>query len=112
MMKTYKFKIQGSATEPYNIQVEILDENINIFCNCDAGIAGKSCKHKLQVLYAKDVDAIDGDIEHLQEINKMFINSPIAVAHARVNEILEQQEQLKKTLTSARKALDKSMRSR
>jgi hypothetical protein len=44
------FKVTSSSGEPYNIQFIFSDNQFTVFCNCQAGIFGKLCKHKIGLL--------------------------------------------------------------
>jgi hypothetical protein len=49
MLKTkFKFFIQGSAPNPYGLELSI--DPVTISCNCQAAIMGIPCKHRLSVL--------------------------------------------------------------
>lgn len=59
-MQRLRFRVQGSATEPYDIVAEGSGPDFRIFCSCPAGRrGGKFCKHVAALLV--------GDVTRLVE---------------------------------------------
>ena len=55
-------KVKSSSGEPYDVDINFSDNRYMVFCNCQAGVYGKRCKHKTSVL--------DGDFSMLYDKNE------------------------------------------
>jgi len=88
-------KITNSSGEPYNIQFKFLDNQFAVFCNCQAGIFGKLCKHKIGLLDVDPSVLFDKtDEEILKEIHEL-------VNKSRYREIISSYNMLKKRTEEA-----------
>ena len=90
-------KAISSSGEPYEVHFDFLDNKLAVFCNCQAGIYGKLCKHKTRLL--------DGDLsmlfdktdqERLEQVHEMVKKSKYA-------EIISSYNLLKKEIKEAQK---------
>jgi hypothetical protein len=43
-------KALSSSGDYYQVHFEIINDRLTVFCNCQAGIHGKLCKHKIGLL--------------------------------------------------------------
>jgi hypothetical protein len=69
-------KVTSSSGEPYNIQLKFSDSHFTIFCNCQAGIFGKLCKHKVGLLDGDSSILFDKtDVEILKQIYELVNKS-------------------------------------
>jgi hypothetical protein len=49
-MERHEFFIQGSADEPYRIEIRLEAGRIIALCSCPAGVNGQYCKHRIGIL--------------------------------------------------------------
>ena len=49
-MKKVQLKAKSSSGEPYDVTFTNTGTSLSVFCTCQAGIYGKLCKHKTQLL--------------------------------------------------------------
>ena len=49
-MKKIQVKAKSSSGEPYNVIFTNNDDSFTVSCTCQAGVFGKLCKHKTQLL--------------------------------------------------------------
>jgi hypothetical protein len=43
-------RANSSSGDPYDVHFDFSDNKLTVFCNCQAGIYGKICKHKTGLL--------------------------------------------------------------
>lgn len=69
-----KFLIQGSAAEPYEIELKVENgiDKINITCSCPAGVFKKNCKHILGVLSLDENYIEDLTTNELTKLTLLF----------------------------------------
>lgn len=97
MINSSEFYIQGSANQPYKVVIESTETSVNkVTCDCQAGIYGKLCKHKVQVL--NDI------IGEKTELSRCLNGSGY---HLLISEYSQQEEDLRK----AKSRLDKTKKS-
>lgn len=70
-MQMLKFRVQGSAKEPYTVTAEGEGETFRMFCDCPAGRqGGKFCKHAAALLVG-DVTKLIGASDDIMALAKM-----------------------------------------
>lgn len=73
-MEKIKFKIQGSASEPYE-QVFYLENNsiVEFHCSCPAGDIGNIlCKHIIAILSGDDSNLTSNNLDDMEKIQKIL----------------------------------------
>jgi hypothetical protein len=91
------FKVTSSSGEPYNIQFKFSDNQFTVFCNCQAGIFGKLCKHKIGLLDGDPSLLLDKiDQEKLELVHDL-------VNKSKYREIISSYNILKKETEEAQK---------
>ena len=69
MENTLEFYVQGSAYEPYTVQITL--SPLTATCTCQAGLWMTVCKHRSQILLGKNPGIVGGDIALLPSIAKI-----------------------------------------
>jgi len=54
-------KAISSSGDYYNVHFDILNDKLTVFCDCQAGIHGKLCKHKIGLLAGDFSKLFDND---------------------------------------------------
>ena len=93
-MKMIKIKAKSSSGNYYLVDFELSDV-IKVRCNCNAGMFGKLCKHKLDIL--------SGDQDMLYDKSELPLLNEVI-------KLVQQSEflQLKESLVVAKKAIDEA----
>ena len=109
-MKKISYQVQGSAPEPYSINISLDGTNLTCLCDCPAGMKGTHCKHWMSVFEGKKQDYIGLDAAQIDEIQSWMSGSELEQTWIELNRVLEEEETIKKKKTAAYKALQKEMR--
>jgi len=114
MIQTFKFLIQGSAQEPYEVSFGYKEGNLTATCSCPAGSFGTFCKHRMKVMaeplsskFFQDFKNVE--IENLSELRKLLEASDVwepINAFLKADKALEQAKADRK---KAQKAFEKSL---
>ena len=91
------FKVTSSSGEPYNIQFKFSDSQFTVVCNCQAGIFGKLCKHKIGLLDGDPLLLFDKTDQETLELVHDFVKK------SRYREIISSYNILKKETEEAQK---------
>ena len=105
-----KITIQAkSSSGEYSYTVDFIKENelLTVFCSCPAGIFGKSCKHKLQLLLG-NASMLDSDSEEgkLEELKKWVDASSFSQMGSKLEQIESEIALLKKEVKKEKKILE------
>jgi len=60
MMQKLLFLIQGSASEPYQVEFQFENGQLTGLCSCPAGSIGKHCKHRINLLTGSTKNIVEG----------------------------------------------------
>lgn len=90
-------KIISSSGEPYDVHFEFSDNKFKVHCNCPAGIYGKLCKHKTNLLDG-DSSLLFNKIDY--EILKQIKD---VVKQSKYTEIISSYNTIKKEIEVAQK---------
>ena len=65
-------KAISSSGDYYNVHFEIINGKLTVFCDCQAGVHGKLCKHKIGLL-ARDVSKLfdEEDKDKLTQVQEL-----------------------------------------
>lgn len=95
----------------YNVEIIFENDLLKIFCDCPAGIHGKFCKHKWQVLGGNEKILFDiSETDKLDEVSKMASIKNYHKLYARVNDLELEMEKIKKQITHEKKLIEKKFR--
>ncbi|MCH8932341.1 MAG: SWIM zinc finger family protein [Nitrospinae bacterium] len=114
MKHIFKFKIKGSAQEPYEVVFDFKESNLTATCSCPAGSFGTYCKHRMKVMaeplsskFFQDFKNVE--IEKLSELRKLLQTSDVwepLIEFIKADKTLEQAKADRK---KAQKAFEKSL---
>ena len=86
MNKEITFLVQGSAHDPYTVKfINRGNGNISAYCNCQAGINGLYCKHRIGIMRGDPKDVIRGK-ENIVTVREWLDGSDIEAALDNVDE--------------------------
>ncbi len=108
-MARLEFTVEGSQGDAYHVLFERDGSNLNVFCDCKAGLNGLYCKHRFALM--------DGDVSRLLSDNatdvsrlpKLIAGTDVEAAIADYREAEAAHERANKALKSAKKKLAKAM---
>lgn len=97
MKAKINLQVISSAGEPHDVYFDFSDNKLVVFCNCQAGIHGKLCKHKTGLLDGDSSILFDkSDQNRLEQIHEL-------VRKTKYVEILSSYNLLKKEIEEAQK---------
>jgi hypothetical protein len=95
-------RANSSSGDPYDVHFDFSDNQLTVFCNCQAGIFGKICKHKtglldgnLSILFNK------ADQEKLLQIIELVKKSKyteLMSAYSIIKKEIEEMQNKEKTI--------------
>lgn len=100
------FKIQGSADQPYVVAIEKSGDALHATCSCPAGQVGQYCKHRVALLHGVVDGIVDGDIN---AIAGWLTGTRLEGLFHEIAALEDQQEALKKKISSVKKQLAREM---
>lgn len=110
-MEEIVFKVQGSATEPYNVVfVRRGPGNLSAHCTCPAGEKGQYCKHRFNILAGLSEGIVSNNLDAVGVVASWLPGSDVEAALQKVHALEAEEERIKKALSAAKKELAKSMR--
>lgn len=74
------FKVQGSASEPYEVSFSRNGNNLTAHCGCRAGSVGQYCKHRLAILQGKNPGIVSGNESEIETVRSWLPGSDVAQA--------------------------------
>ncbi len=109
-MKEIKFKIQGSATDPYQVTFKKAGDNLTALCTCPAGEIGMYCKHRFGILEGSSKDIVSKNKGDVRIVQSWLPGSDVDDA---MKEVLAADRQISianNNLSKAKKDLARAMR--
>lgn len=97
----------SSSDATYCVSVTQDDNGVLVSCTCPAGVFGKLCKHKLEVLNAC-INTTDDyrDATH-EDIRRLIEGTDIPLLLADMNRADQEFQRAKRTLETVKKSLEK-----
>lgn len=107
-MMNIDIKVPSSSSDAtYLVSVRQDDDGVLISCTCPAGLFGKLCKHKLEVLNSSiGTTEIDSD-ETRYSIRLLIGSTDIALFLTDMNRADQELQTAKRALDAAKKKLEK-----
>jgi hypothetical protein len=104
-MKEIKFKVQGSASEPYDVVFIKRDDGIiSAYCSCPAGQNDQYCKHRFNILTGKMDGIVSTNLETVNVVASWLSGTDVETALFKVRGLkVEEEEKIKKALSAAKK---------
>jgi hypothetical protein len=109
-MNRLEFYVKGSAPEPYRVLFEKVDNNLNGYCTCPAGINGTYCKHRLNILYGVIDDILDPNVDSINMLLSWVPGTDVELALQRIIDAENDFKAADRRLKQAKKALSKALR--
>lgn len=109
-MQEISFKVQGSATEPYDLSfVRRSTTNLSAYCSCPAGENGQHCKHRINIFSGITSGIVSNNLEDVKTVQAWFYGTDVEVALDKVRKLEAEELAIKKALRSAKKELALTM---
>lgn len=103
-------EVPSSSSEAiYLISVGQDDQGIFVSCSCPAGVFGKLCKHKLEVLNAASGNAEGYPDAKCHDIHRLIESTDIPQLLNRMSQADLALQSAKRALESAKRNLEKSL---
>jgi len=110
-MEAVKFRVQGSAEEPYEVTFRRDGANLSAFCTCPAGDAGQYCKHRFGILEGSTAGIVSGNADQVGTVVGWLPGTDVAAAMSALAAAERDLERAKKAVSVARKGVAAAMRS-
>jgi len=109
-MASSTFRLQGSASLPYEVTFSREGANLTATCTCPAGLVGQYCKHRFNILDGA-LDAIVSNNENeVATVVGWLPGTDVEAAMSAVSAAELEVERAKKAASAAKKALAAAMR--
>lgn len=109
-MATVKFKVQGSASVPYEVTFSREGSNLTATCTCPAGLVGQYCKHRFNILDGVVDGIVSNNENEVATVVGWLPGTDVEAAIKVVSAAEQEVERAKKAATAAKKALARVMR--
>jgi len=110
-MQEMRFKVQGSALEPYEVVfVKRSEKNLSAYCSCPAGENGQYCKHRFNILAGITKGIVSRNEADVKTVQSWLPGTDVETAIEKMRELEKEAEKIKKALSSAKKDVAKAMR--
>ena len=94
----------------YNVKFNY-DGKVTVFCDCPAGIHGKFCKHKWELMNGNTSMLFNEDDKvHLNQVLEWIEKSDFKNLYIKVNELEKQMQNLKKQIQKEKKEVERRFR--
>jgi hypothetical protein len=104
-------RANSSSGDPYNIHCDFSDNKLTVFCNCQAGIYGKICKHKTGLLDGNPSILFDKtDEKTLLQVVKLVEKSKYKEVMSAYNLIKKEIEEMQKDEKNIRGQIELMLR--
>jgi len=110
-MNEIRLKTRSSSGEPYEVVFTHHGDFFTVFCPCQAGVYGKLCKHKTQLLQG-DGAMLDNpsDASNLTEIRAWIQSSKYATLLSEHSAIKKEIDAAKRKEQKYRRTLEEALR--
>ncbi|OGV70182.1 MAG: hypothetical protein A2283_24170 [Lentisphaerae bacterium RIFOXYA12_FULL_48_11] len=108
-MNEVRFKVQGSATEPYDVVFNKTGNNLTAHCTCPAGEMRQHCKHRIHILLGDTEGIVSQNKNDIAIVLSWLPGSDVEVCLKEFNEAEQAQNAAKKRLEVAKKKLAKAL---
>lgn len=106
----YMFRVQGSAPDPYTIDITVSGDNMTAICTCPAGGFGKVCKHRVGLLYGEVSELVSGNESDVTALRDVLEGTDVQVRLSRLQDSEDDLAAAKLRVTAAKKALAAAFR--
>lgn len=108
-MNVFVFDVKGSSGNGYKVRFEIDGLTAHAYCNCQAGVSGQYCKHRLAII-DHDASAILGDSQRdFLALHEALTGTALLAAARQFRQAEEVHDAAKSDLDRARGALTRAM---
>lgn len=108
-MQRFRFEVQGSEQEPYQVEISRDGTNLTATCTCRAGQMGQYCKHRFSLLSGSADRVVGGDIEAISSLPELMKGTDVEAAIENVGRAEAAKVIAEKSLSAAKRALARAM---
>lgn len=77
LLMKYSFTIQGTASDPYQVEFIIEEKLLKASCNCSAGKNGQICKHRIRIIQGSSEGVISRNLDDIQKVSDAYKGSAV-----------------------------------
>lgn len=103
------FRVQGSASDPYEVTFDKSDNTLTARCTCPAGEVGQYCKHRLRILRGDSTGIVSPNQKDVGVVKSWLSGTELESALNEFDSAEKEQEKAKKRLDLAKKKLARVM---
>ncbi|MFK8067503.1 MAG: hypothetical protein AB8D52_04590 [Gammaproteobacteria bacterium] len=108
-MKEVTFKVKGSSGKPYEVMFVKRSENLADYCDCQAGLHGLYCKHRIEILAGESKNIVSGSNEDHELVLSWFKGTELESVLKEITEVEITQHKIKNELKRLKKKLSRLM---
>lgn len=109
-MNEIKFLVQGSASEPYQVEFIRKDkEQLIANCNCPAGSVRRPCKHRFSILEGSRKGVVSDNKNDVEIVLDWLVGTELEEMLNQLSQLEKQMDLLKNETTKKKKLLAKVM---
>ena len=103
------FLVQGSSPEPYKLLFRRGAANLTARCNCQAGISGMACKHRIRILHGDPEGVVSPNVDQVPLVASWLSGSDVEIVLNELQAAVARLEQAKLEVSAFKKALARSL---
>ncbi|MGE3611710.1 MAG: hypothetical protein AB7I27_19120 [Bacteriovoracaceae bacterium] len=107
----FLFLVQGSSSDPYEVEVNVEDRNLSVSCDCAASINGQICKHRLRIISGSTEGIVSDNKADVRAVRDAFEKSEVMSLIVLRDKKEQEIESLKKEVKELSKKISSSLRS-
>ena len=109
-MEELRFKVQGSASDPYDVTFRLHGTNLSAYCTCPAGVNGQYCKHRFGIMAGQTKGIVSRNESDVAIVHDWVPGTDVEAA---IQDLVAAEDQLadaKKDVSAAKKRVAAAMR--
>lgn len=108
-MVRIEFEVEGSTGKIYRVKFEKAENTVHAFCDCDAGLKGSYCKHRLEIMDGQYNKIISENLSDLKILKEILSDSELERAYQNLMFAEKRHLETKKDVEKMRKLLSRAM---
>ena len=104
-----QFVVEGSQGDEYRVIFNRIGDKLNAYCNCQAGLNGQYCKHRLDLMDGEIGNLLSLNNEDVERLRDLMAGTKLEVAYRQFIAANQLCEAAKQRLAAARKELAREM---
>jgi hypothetical protein len=108
-MERVEFLVEGSQGDRYALAFEVNCTHANAYCNCQAGVNGQFCRHRIGVMDGDVSYLLSGNTADVVRLKDLLSGTDLGAAYKRFLEAEAASSVAKRELDVAKKRLANAM---